>query len=590
MSTANSAGPEFDAPLVSVGIPTYNRPAGLQRTLQCLVDQTYNNLEIHVSDNCSDTPETEKIVREWQSRDPRIFYHRQPHNRGWDANFKSVLEKARGPFFFWAADDDEWHPDFVAECLAAIGDAGSVMTGMYSAVRDPGLLRWKPPVRITSESSHFDNAVAYLTNMQPSLIYGIHRTETLRVFLREFMYDYYDCFFVFRQILTHGFRIVPRVCFHDGVESALPVYKPARPRHGSIYEYWPFLRDALSTTILTAKLTFVEKFRLCFLLMYVGANEFTHFEMTTQPKRVKLLTLAKRLMRAAAPLLRVPLPPAPPAMVLPDNPADLCTMFIPRADLQSEDNVRRRIDDARRQLDEKMAVIRNLEDELDRHRAALLARPLLGRLVRFVRNISTRTKPMQGSSIENAPASSASGTFSLARGQEELGRLLLQLEDKEAAIQHLAAHLQFFVRRNARLAFFGKLAHPSTWIASLATIRHAIRRVIIQASVKQVFQVSGLFWLRKVAAAVLAYANRDPHSRTAQHGLPPAQVFVPGFRGFRGRRPSQAQAGAEAPDLPIVRIAEKQGRRGNNWKNAAIVGNGARPSPGDRPRRSPNRT
>ena len=43
-------------------------------------------------------------------------------------------------YFFWAADDDEWTSDFVAEGLAAIGDAGSVMTGMRNAVRSQGLL------------------------------------------------------------------------------------------------------------------------------------------------------------------------------------------------------------------------------------------------------------------------------------------------------------------------------------------------------------------------------------------------------------------------------------------------------------------
>ena len=33
-------------PLVSVGIPTYNRPEGLRQTLDCITFQTYKNLEI----------------------------------------------------------------------------------------------------------------------------------------------------------------------------------------------------------------------------------------------------------------------------------------------------------------------------------------------------------------------------------------------------------------------------------------------------------------------------------------------------------------------------------------------------------------
>src|SRR5947199_10799653 len=95
-------------PLVTVGIPTYNRPAGLRRALDCITGQTYRNLEILVSDNCSPGEETAAIVREYQSRDPRISYFRQPTNLGMDGNFKFLLAQAAGPYFFWAADDDEW--------------------------------------------------------------------------------------------------------------------------------------------------------------------------------------------------------------------------------------------------------------------------------------------------------------------------------------------------------------------------------------------------------------------------------------------------------------------------------------------------
>jgi glycosyltransferase involved in cell wall biosynthesis len=55
-------------PLVSVGIPCYNRPEGLKRTLECITGQTYKNLEIIVSDNCSPDPEVERVGREYASR------------------------------------------------------------------------------------------------------------------------------------------------------------------------------------------------------------------------------------------------------------------------------------------------------------------------------------------------------------------------------------------------------------------------------------------------------------------------------------------------------------------------------------------
>ncbi|MFH1461880.1 MAG: glycosyltransferase family 2 protein [bacterium] len=103
--------------LVSVGIPTYNRPEGLRRTLECITGQTYKNLEIIVSDNCSQGKETEEIMREFMAKDSRIQYFHQEKNKGAFFNFDFVLKKATGEYFMWAADDDEWELFFIESCI-----------------------------------------------------------------------------------------------------------------------------------------------------------------------------------------------------------------------------------------------------------------------------------------------------------------------------------------------------------------------------------------------------------------------------------------------------------------------------------------
>ncbi len=103
-------------PLISVGIPTYNRPEGLRRTLECITRQTYKNLEIIISDNCSPSNNSERIVQEFTRNDARIRFFKQQKNYGSIYNFKFVLEKANGEFFMWAADDDEWESDFIEKC------------------------------------------------------------------------------------------------------------------------------------------------------------------------------------------------------------------------------------------------------------------------------------------------------------------------------------------------------------------------------------------------------------------------------------------------------------------------------------------
>jgi glycosyltransferase involved in cell wall biosynthesis len=107
-------------PLVSVGIPTYNRPERLQRTLECITTQTYANLEIVVSDNCSEGEETSAVVQSFMKNDHRIKFHRQKTNLGAAPNFKFLLEECTGDYFMWAADDDIWEPFYIEKCLEAL--------------------------------------------------------------------------------------------------------------------------------------------------------------------------------------------------------------------------------------------------------------------------------------------------------------------------------------------------------------------------------------------------------------------------------------------------------------------------------------
>ncbi|HLP43071.1 MAG TPA: glycosyltransferase family 2 protein [Fibrobacteria bacterium] len=127
------------SPLVSVGIPTYNRPAGLRRALECVTAQTFRDLDIIVSDNASPGTATEEVVREFMAKDPRIRYFRQDKNIGGNGNFRFVFEQGRGDFWAWAADDDEWDPEFVEVCLGNLLDPAhhAVLAFCHVRRKDP---------------------------------------------------------------------------------------------------------------------------------------------------------------------------------------------------------------------------------------------------------------------------------------------------------------------------------------------------------------------------------------------------------------------------------------------------------------------
>ena len=110
-------------PLVTIGIPTFNRADGyLREALADALAQDYPNLEIVVSDNAS-TDGTPELVR--GAADPRLRYLRHERNIGGNANFNACLAAARGEFFLLLHDDDRLDPDFVSSCMRAVEDAGS---------------------------------------------------------------------------------------------------------------------------------------------------------------------------------------------------------------------------------------------------------------------------------------------------------------------------------------------------------------------------------------------------------------------------------------------------------------------------------
>jgi glycosyltransferase involved in cell wall biosynthesis len=122
--------------LVSVGIPTYNRPENLRKTLDGITRQTYARLEIVVSDNYSRGAETERVVKEFAEKDRRIRYVRRPVNAGMISNFRFVLEQSTGDYFLWVVDDDFYASSYIetpVERLEKLGPgyAAAIMEAQY---------------------------------------------------------------------------------------------------------------------------------------------------------------------------------------------------------------------------------------------------------------------------------------------------------------------------------------------------------------------------------------------------------------------------------------------------------------------------
>lgn len=106
-------------PLVSVLIPTYNREGYLEESLRSAVEQSYENLEIIVSDNCS-TDATLDIAHAMAAEDKRIQVHSNDTNLGMVGNFRRCFELSKGPYIKYLMSDDRLHSNAVERLLAAL--------------------------------------------------------------------------------------------------------------------------------------------------------------------------------------------------------------------------------------------------------------------------------------------------------------------------------------------------------------------------------------------------------------------------------------------------------------------------------------
>lgn len=91
-------------PVISLVVPIYNAEKYLRKCLESLVNQTFKNLEIIcINDGSSDG--SEKIVRDYMSQDPRIFFFEQ-ENQGVSSTRNKGIQVSRGRFLLFVDSDD----------------------------------------------------------------------------------------------------------------------------------------------------------------------------------------------------------------------------------------------------------------------------------------------------------------------------------------------------------------------------------------------------------------------------------------------------------------------------------------------------
>ncbi len=102
-------------PLVSIVIPTHNRPDYLEIALNSALNQTYENIEIVISDNGDDSLTQERIA-------PYLIAHKNIkyfRKQGMSAaeNWRKCFELSNGAYVNYLMDDDIFHPEKIKRMM-----------------------------------------------------------------------------------------------------------------------------------------------------------------------------------------------------------------------------------------------------------------------------------------------------------------------------------------------------------------------------------------------------------------------------------------------------------------------------------------
>lgn len=104
---------------LSICIPTYNRAEFIGETIQSIISQAGDNVEIVIVDGAS-TDNTIEVVQRFKQKFSNLVYYRGENNMGVDRDMAKTIELAHGDYCWMLSDDDWLKPGAINRILKEI--------------------------------------------------------------------------------------------------------------------------------------------------------------------------------------------------------------------------------------------------------------------------------------------------------------------------------------------------------------------------------------------------------------------------------------------------------------------------------------
>lgn len=98
-----------DNGLVSIIMPSYNTAEYIGKAIESVQNQTYENWELIIIDDCS-SDNTDEIMQQY-IRDSRVYYLKNEKNSGAAVSRNKAIKLAKGKWIAFLDSDDLWNPE-----------------------------------------------------------------------------------------------------------------------------------------------------------------------------------------------------------------------------------------------------------------------------------------------------------------------------------------------------------------------------------------------------------------------------------------------------------------------------------------------
>ena len=104
---------------IDVLLATYNGEKYLKEQIDSILNQTYKNIHLIISDDNS-KDNTRAILEQYQKQDTRVTIYFQEQNLGYIKNFEFLLKKVESDYYMLSDQDDVWLPEKIEKSMQTL--------------------------------------------------------------------------------------------------------------------------------------------------------------------------------------------------------------------------------------------------------------------------------------------------------------------------------------------------------------------------------------------------------------------------------------------------------------------------------------